>query len=312
MGASREKYPTGEAYIRFWGVRGSYATPYSSQLGVGGNTSCVEVQADSHLLVCDAGTGLIPLGKALESEGLPNKFLIIFSHYHWDHICGLPFFDPAFRSDCELLFFGPGGSRKAIEKRISQMMKAPYFPVEPAIWMAKVRFIEMPNNHFQFGPIGISYQNVHHPGVTFGYRIHVHGKLIVYAPDNEFTFLSRSIEQRYSEFEVEERALLEQMKSEARSRELGLLRGADILIHDAQYTPEDYESKRGWGHSCYVDTVNAAIDAEVKTLYLFHHDPTYSDKAIESIHNHALQIIHERDSPLRCEIAREGETVRLS
>lgn len=192
------------------------------------------------------------------------------------------------------------------------MMKAPYFPVEPAVWMAKVRFIEMPNNQFQFGPIGISYQNVHHPGVTFGYRIHVHGKLIVYAPDNEFSFLSRSIEQRYSEFEVEEHALLEQMKSEARNRELGLLRGADILIHDAQYTPEDYESKRGWGHSCYVDTVNAAIDAEVKTLYLFHHDPTYSDKAIERIHNHALQIIHERDSTLRCEIAREGEIVRLS
>jgi phosphoribosyl 1,2-cyclic phosphodiesterase len=312
MGAKQKPWSAGNAYMRFWGVRGSYAAPYVSQLGVGGNTSCVEIQADGHLLICDAGTGLIPLGKAFESEELPNKLLIILSHYHWDHVCGLPFFDPAFRPECELLLFGPGGSRKAIERRISQMMKAPYFPVEPGGWMAKVRFIEMRNNHFQFGPIGISYQNVHHPGATFGYRIHVHGRVIVYAPDNEFTFLSRSIEERYAEFEAAEHALLEEMKSEARNRELGLLRGADILIHDAQYTPQDYESKRGWGHSCYVDTVNAAIDADVKALYLFHHDPSYTDDVIADIHSHALRIIHERDSPLRCEIAREGEIVRLS
>ena len=192
-------------------------------------------------------------------------------------------------------------------------MKAPYFPVQLAgDYATNLEYIEMPNNHFQFGPMDIFYKNVHHPGVTFGYQIRVAEKTIAYVPDHEITFLAKSIEQRYDEFDDQERGLLDRMKTEVRVRELDLFKGVDILIHDAQYTLEDYNAKRGWGHSCYIETVNAAVDAGVGTLYLFHHDPDYKDEKVEEIHQHALQIIQQRGSPMQCQIAKEGLIIDLS
>jgi phosphoribosyl 1,2-cyclic phosphodiesterase len=299
-------------YLRFWGVRGSYAAPFPTHLGVGGNTSCVEVRVGDHILVCDGGTGIIPLGEQLMGTGRPHDLLVLFTHYHWDHICGLPFFTPAFRQDWNISFFGPGENKGDIEKRISDQMKAPYFPVETENWMANIRYLSPDRggvlNH---GPMRITYHPVHHPGATYGYRIEVNGKTIVFVSDNEFLFLEKSIAQRYGEFNPEEQALIDGMKSEERNLELSVVRNADILIHDAQYTPHDYEKKRGWGHSCYVDTVNSAIDAGVKSLYLYHHDPTYTDAAVEQIHRHSLEIIAARGAAMACHVAREGLVVDL-
>ena len=154
-------------------------------------------------------------------------------------------------------------------------MKAPYFPVETETWMANIRYLEPSADGFQHGPIKIGYHNVHHPGVTYGYRIEVGGKTIIYVSDNEFSYLEGSIARRQDELSEAELEIAEQVKAEERAAELKRIEGADILIHDAQYTPEDYAQKRGWGHSCYVDTVNSAIDANVKILYLYHHDPNY-------------------------------------
>ena len=301
-----------KAYIRFWGVRGSYAAPFSSHLNVGGNTSCVEIRVDDHLLVCDAGTGVIPLGDHLMKDGRIKQMLVILTHYHWDHICGLPFFVPAFSPDWNLTFFGPGENALVIEQRLSNQMKAPYFPVETETWMAKIDYLEPTGSSFEYGPMAIAFHNVHHPGVTYGYRINVNGKSIVYISDNECLFLERSLQQRIDEFSAEERELMERMKNEERVTELSLIKDADILIHDAQYTPEDYEQKRGWGHSCYIDTVNTAIDANTKELYLYHHDPNYDDAAVHDIHRRALEIIRERGSALQCHIAREGMIIDLS
>jgi len=152
---------------------------------------------------------------------------------------------------------------------------------------------------------------VHHPGVTYGYRITVDGKRVVYMSDNEIDFLKSSIERRAKEFDADERSLIARIELEERQSELAAVRGADILIHDAQYTPCDYDRKRGWGHSCYVDTVNFAIDAGVKALYLYHHDPTYDDAKIDAIHRDCERIIGERGSPLRCVVAREGMIVEI-
>lgn len=300
-----------EAYLRFWGVRGSYAAPHETHLGVGGNTSCVEFRAGEHLLVCDGGTGIISLGDALVREGRLNEMLVVFTHYHWDHICGLPFFQPAFSPDWRIRFFGPGDTAADIERRLSDQMKAPYFPVETETWMADISYVEPHRNGLRHGPFEVTHFNVHHPGVTYGYRVRIADKTVVYISDNEVQFLKTSIAKRIHEFEADEHELLERMVSEQRSAEVGAIEGVDILIHDAQYTPHDYSKKRGWGHSCYVDTVNLAIDAGVGCLYLYHHDPNYTDDQVAAIHRDCLQIIAERKSSMECHIGREGMQVRL-
>jgi phosphoribosyl 1,2-cyclic phosphodiesterase len=298
-------------YLRFWGVRGSYAAPVPSHLGVGGNTSCVELRCGSTLLVCDAGTGIIPLGEHLLSNAESQELLVLLTHYHWDHICGLPFFAPAFLKNWSVQFFGPGQSAGDIERSIAAQMKAPYFPVETETWQARVAYASPLAEGLMHGPFEIDFRSVHHPGVTYGYRIRVAGKLVVYVSDNEFMFLDRSLEQQSGEMSDEDILFFNDIRAEERSVELDLIRDADILIHDAQYTPEAYSTKRGWGHSCFIDTVNAAIDANVKTLYLYHHDPGSNDEQVEQILAESRAIVAERKSKLRCEIAREGLVVHL-
>ena len=298
------------AYLRFWGVRGSYASPHRSHLGVGGNTSCVEIRAGDHLLVCDGGTGIIPLGESLLQEPL-REMLVVFTHYHWDHICGLPFFPPAFQPDWRIKFFGPGETAADVEQRLSNQMKAPYFPVEIEIWLAKIQYVMPVDGMLTHGPMRVQYHNVHHPGVTYGYRVMVEGKSVVYMSDNEIDFLKTSIARRVGEFDDDERELIGRIEREERQRELAAVRGADILIHDAQYTPCDYDRKRGWGHSCYTDVVHFAIDAEVRSLYLYHHDPTYDDAKIGEIQRDCERIVADRHSSLRCAVAREGLVVEL-
>jgi len=299
-----------QPYLRFWGVRGSYAAPHASHLGVGGNTSCVEIRAGDHLLVCDGGTGIIPLGEALMQSSL-REMLVVFTHYHWDHICGLPFFPPAFSPAWKIRFFGPGESAADIEQRLSNQMKAPYFPVEIETWMAAIEYVSPGGGALQHGPMSIRFHNVHHPGVTYGYRVEVAGKRIVYVSDNEVAYLRTSIERRADEFDDEEHQILASIEREERLSEIAAVKGADILIHDAQYTPRDYERKRGWGHSCYVDTVNFAIDAGVKALYLYHHDPTYDDAKVDEIHRDCERLVEERGAALECVVAREGMVVEI-
>lgn len=301
-----------KAYLRFWGVRGSYTAPFASHLGVGGNTSCVEIRVDDHVLLCDAGTGIINFGNHMLRQKDIRDLLIILTHYHWDHICGLPFFVPAFVPDWNISIFGPGQKAADIEEYVSAQMKAPFFPVGTETWLAKVRYVTPPPDHrFAHGPIQIAYDNVHHPGSTYGYRIRANGKNILYVSDNECLYLDKSIKLKYGELSAEEQSLYSRMQQEEYEAEIKLLQGADIVIHDAQYTPEDYQKKRGWGHSCFVDTVNTAIEAGVKELYLYHHDPNYDDQEMEKIQRRALEIIRERKSDLVCHLAKEGMIVEL-
>lgn len=300
-----------KSQLRFWGVRGSYAAPFASHLGVGGNTSCVEIRSGDHLLICDAGTGIIPLGNELMQQNKIREALILLTHYHWDHVCGLPFFVPAFVPDWKIDFFGPGENPRLMEQNISSQMQAPYFPVGTETWLAETNYLDPKIDSFEYGPMKIDFSNVHHPGITYGYKIEVNGKTVIYASDNECKFIEKSINLRTDELNEEELELFNDMIQEEHQSELNFFKNADILIHDAQYTPEDYNKKRGWGHSCYIDTVTTAIDANVKELYLFHHDPNYDDKAMEAIHKHSNEIIKERGSSLVCHIAKEGVIVDI-
>lgn len=301
-----------DAYLRFWGVRGSYAAPFASHLGVGGNTSCVEIRVNDHILVCDAGTGIISFGNEMMKQDKIRELMIVLTHYHWDHVCGLPFFVPAFMPDWKIRFFGPGQDEDEIRKHVSAQMRAPYFPVGTESWLSDTTYLNPKKDRtLHYGPIEIRYDSVHHPGVTYGYRIKVNGKVVIYISDNECKFIEKSVTKRQGEFNEEETTLYNEMVQEEHQSELDLIKDADILIHDAQYTPEDYEKKRGWGHSCYIDTINMAIDAGVKELYLYHHDPYYNDDAIEVIYTHSNQIISERDTDMICHIAREGMKIDL-
>lgn len=293
-------------YLKFWGVRGSYPAPFGSHARVGGNTSCIELRVDGHILVCDGGSGIIPLGNSLMGQQDIRELTVILTHYHWDHISGLPFFVPAFVPGWKVNFFGPGSGPQEIERRISGQMQSPYFPVEVETWLADINYLEMPRNHIEYGPFKIEAFNVHHPGTTFGYRIEVKDKVIVYISDNELSFIDQNAKAREHELDPEEWQFINAMIEEEKATALKYVRDADIFIHDAQYTTEDYAKKRGWGHSCYIDTVNYAIDAGVKDLYLFHVDPNYNDDKIEALHRDAVNILYDRETQTRCHIAREG------
>jgi len=298
-------------YLRFWGVRGSYPAPFMSHMRVGGNTPCVEIRVGGELFVFDAGTGIIALGNELARQDAIRGLDVILTHYHWDHICGLPFFVPAFLPGWRIDFHGPAESPDELRHHIAQQMKAPYFPVETETWLADVAYHTPADGAIEVGPLKIEFFTVFHPGTTSGYRIEVNGKVIVYAPDNELWFVRRSIEDREAEFDEDERELLQQMKEEQRWRGIEFMEGVDVLIHDAQYSPEDYAEKRGWGHSCYLDTVNSAIDARVKSLYLFSHDPGYDDDTLESMLARSLDLLRERRSNMHCALARERMVVDL-
>jgi len=298
-------------YIRFWGVRGSYPAPFASHFRVGGNTSCVEIRVGRHIVVCDAGTGVIPLGNDLMARNGPRELTIILTHYHWDHISGLPFFVPAFVPGWKITLFAPGNNQAEVARHLANQMKAPYFPVETETWLADIRYLVPRGEPLEVGPIRIEYFNVHHPGSTYGYRIHAAGKTIVYASDNELAFINQSIDSRKQEFDENEQRLLEEMKEEEKYRLIEAMAEVDLLIHDAQYTPEDYEKKRGWGHSCYIDTVNCAIEAKVKNLYLFHYDPNYPDDVIERMHRRSLALVRKRGASMGCHLSREGMVINL-
>ncbi|MGI9335325.1 MAG: MBL fold metallo-hydrolase [Gammaproteobacteria bacterium] len=300
-----------ERHLRFWGVRGSYPAPYASHMKVGGNTPCVELRLGDQVIALDAGTGIIALGQALARQQRIRELTIILTHYHWDHISGLPFFEPAFLPGWRIRVLGPAGSADELEHLISRQMQAPYFPVETETWLANIEYEPLDKRPVVLNGTRISHFNAHHPGPTYGYRIEAGGKTLVYAPDNELAFINQFIDTRMEEFDADEQRLLDEMKEEQRWQRISFMENVDLLVHDAQYSVAAYEKKRGWGHSCYVDTVNAALDASVKDLRLFSHDPANDDDALAIIERHAMGLVRERRSNMACQLAREGETVSL-
>jgi phosphoribosyl 1,2-cyclic phosphodiesterase len=273
--------------IRFWGVRGSVASPGPETARVGGNTSCVSVQCGATTLILDAGTGLRGLGSSLLAQaakrgGGPLEATLLLSHVHWDHIQGLPFFTPLYIPGTRLTVAGTASGRsRSLMATLETQMSAPHFPVRIADVGATLGTKNIvPGAATRIGEATVIAAELDHPGGVTAYRIEHAGRVLVYATD------------------VEHGATLD-------SRLVNLARGADALIYDAQYTPEEYPHKRGWGHSTYAVGAEVAAAAGVGELLLFHHDPTRTDDEVEAIEERARDLF----APTRA--AREGLALDL-
>lgn len=272
-------------HIKFWGVRGSIASPGPDTAGVGGNTSCVEVRCGETLLLLDAGTGVRKLGDKLLGEGAVDA-TILLSHLHWDHIQGLPFFVPAYQPASKLQIVGTAHGVMGLREALAHQMTAPVFPVRLDELGAQIRLREVRSSEtFDVGEARVRVAKLNHPGGVHAYRIEHAGRSVVYATDTE----------HYACVDPTLRALAE---------------GADVLIYDAQYTPEEYRgdvgrSKVGWGHSTYVAGAELARLAGVGKLVLFHHDPQRTDAGVMDIERRAGELFAPTVA------AREGMELRF-
>jgi len=308
-GPGRAEISTDEDFIRFWGVRGSIPTPGPSTVHYGGNTSCVELRLAGQLVILDAGSGLRELGDQLMKE-FPGKSLevnMLLTHAHWDHIQGFPFFVPGYLPHNRVRVRGFEGARQGLEKTFFLQMESPFFPVGLKQMPGNISFDEQEELEFEIGPVHCRATFTNHPGVTMAYRLEAGGKSVVFAPDHEsFTRMRLHSNNVPSEGErVAEYAAAEEARLE------DFIRGADLLIMDSQYTEAEYSGKVGWGHSCFEDTVQLALDSGVKRLYLFHHDPRRSDEDLSRIVAEARERAVAAGSPLLIEAAREGAKVLL-
>jgi len=291
--------------LKFWGVRGSIATPGTDTVYYGGNTSCVEVRVGSEIIVLDAGTGIRRLGLALEEEfkDQPMRLSVLITHTHWDHIQGFPFFLPAYNPKNIVTIYGFKGARQGLESTLSSQMENPYFPISMQQMPGNICIQEVQELNFQVNGVPIQAQFVSHPGLCTGYRLFTPGGSIVYIPDIELFHRLRA--RWIRDTDVHTRSERQSDPEEDRQI-IDFIRDAEVVILDSQYSATEYEEHKGWGHSCVEDTVAFALHANVKRLYLFHHDPDHNDAAITSMVERAKEMVVNRRAPLIVEAAREG------
>jgi phosphoribosyl 1,2-cyclic phosphodiesterase/CheY-like chemotaxis protein len=279
--------------IQFWGTRGSIAKPGPSTARYGGNTSCIEVRsARGTLVVIDCGTGGHSLAQKLIADA-PNPLRgnILISHTHWDHIQGIPFFHPLFMRGNEWDIYGPKGVRESFREVLAGQMQYTYFPVTLDECGAKIRYHDLVEGAFAINDIKVSARYLNHPALTLGYRLQVDGATVVYACDHE-----------------PHARMLALGDGKITGEDLGhaeFIDGADLLIHDAQYTAEEYPEKVGWGHSPIEYVVKLAQYAGVKRVALTHHDPLRDDDAIERL----IAGVRQHSSPVDVFAAFEGQVL---
>ena len=305
--AEHESVP---ARIRLWGVRGSIPVPGKSTVRYGGNTSCVEVRADGEIIVLDAGSGIRLLGLALDKEFGPRsmKLTLLISHTHWDHIQGLPFFSPAYNRKNLIRVLGYEGARAGLAKILASQMETPFFPVSLRELPSHLAIEELKEMEFQIGNVEVRSKFSNHPGICAGYRLFTSSGSIAYFPDSEpYEQLKQQLASRdgISEDEARDFATAE------RTKMVEFIKGCDLAILDTQYTDEEYAQHIGWGHSSLSSVVSLALDAEVRQLLLFHHDPNHDDEMIDKMVEHARALVKKSGKTLEVEGAREGAEILL-
>jgi phosphoribosyl 1,2-cyclic phosphodiesterase/CheY-like chemotaxis protein len=305
------KFQPPSTRLKFWGVRGSIPVPGPSTIRYGGNTTCVEVRTDGEIIILDAGSGIRELGLALEKEfdGAPINLTLLLTHTHWDHIQGLPFFLPAYKAKNSLRVLGFEGARAGLATILAAQMEVPFFPVSWKDLPGTIKIQELKRMKFSIGKVKVHARFLNHPGICAGYRLFTKEGSIAFLPDNEpFEPLKLKLAARDGTHPHRARA----QAAVARSKLVDFLKEADVLILDTQYTDEKYQEHVGWGHGALSRVVSLALEARVKKLFLFHHDPTHDDHKIDEMLERARLLVLESGRPLEVEAAREGAEVWLS
>jgi phosphoribosyl 1,2-cyclic phosphodiesterase len=263
--------------IKFWGVRGSIPSPGPNTAQFGGNTPCVEVRCEGEpLIVLDSGTGIRKLGMSLLSDPDVSEVHLFFSHTHWDHIQGLPFFIPLFNPKFKIRLYGPVHYSKNLEEILSQQMEYTYFPVRVEELAADMSFHDITEQEVMIGGgIKVTTKFVNHPVVCLAYRIEHNGKSFVYMTDHE------PYRNLFADADEADREEGRKVAKEQTDAIIQFVKGADVLCIDAQYTFEEYRTKVGWGHSSLDDSYALAQEGNVKEMVVFHHDPDRTDAELQ-------------------------------
>lgn len=266
--------------IRCYGARGGIAVSGEDYLKYGGDTTCLEIRsANDEIIIIDAGSGIRRLGNRLLQEQR-NHFNIIFTHSHWDHILGFPFFKPIYHEKTLIHLRGCPVTQGSLKKLLSKAMTPPYFPVQFDKLKATIEYTGACETRFHIDSVEILPINLSHPNGGLGYKFTENGKTFVFLTDNELGYRHRggAAFDEYVEFAND----------------------ADLLIHDAEYVPEQYTATRTWGHSTYVDALRLALRARAKRLGLFHHNQDRNDADLDNIVRTCRQTIKDERRDMEC------------
>ena len=277
--------------VTFWGTRGSLASPGIDTARYGGNTSCVSVQGgEGTLVVLDAGTGIRSLGQSLTHK--MDRVDILLTHLHMDHIQGLPFFAPLRRSGVEIHIWGPASTTLGLHARLQKYLSPPLFPVSIRELAASFHFHELPAHGMEIGEFKIQAQLIIHPNPTIGYRIQSANSAVTYLPDHEPALAGRTFPH-----------------DKAWTSGYGLAEGVDLLIHDTQYTEDEYRNRIGFGHSSIKHAFQFAQLSSVKHFAPFHHDPTHNDDTLDHMFE---QTVGEMQPSYKVTPSREGMVISIA
>ena len=299
--------------VRFWGVRGSIPCPGRSTVEFGGNTSCLEIRAGKRLIIVDLGTGVKPLGDWIMENDFKNGPIdmdVFITHTHWDHIMGFPMFTPIFIPGTKMRIRGPVSfNDDTLAAIIGDQLSYRYWPVRQSELAAQIEYEELKETTMEMGGgLKLTTKYLNHPILCLGYRFEYQGKTIVTAYDHEpfrNLFPTDPADPSYNEDAALEG---EAAAKEENERMLNFLSGADILVHDTQYTARELEEHLGWGHSSYEAAIDVAVQAGVKKLILFHHDPNSTDEQLQLLEADYQKQVRGK-SKMEIVMAREGLTV---
>ncbi|HBW47386.1 TPA: MBL fold metallo-hydrolase [bacterium] len=288
----------------FYGVRGSLPTPGKNTVKYGGNTSCIEIVIpdSDQIFIIDAGTGIRELGNKLAAKR--DKTINLFiSHTHWDHIHGFPFFVPIYMPHHKINVYGPAHDSLdlSLHDVLTRQMDYSVFPVRYGELQAEIQYTAMKRETKKFGDVEVTARPLNHSVLTLGYSISHKGKKVVYQSDHEpfHNLFSESIDETDS------------FINELNEKIVNFARGADLLIADSTYTPEEYETHRGWGHSSWMHVLDRAIAAEVKTLAIFHHDPAHNDLFMDKMSSDIKVEAEKKGVKFKIVTAMEGMELEL-